>query len=74
MNEAIQHHGRTVHVFSLMTRHTAPGTLLRAPMLTLPIQVASGELPVGATLQGRPHADAAVLAAGALLATPLATA
>lgn len=70
--ETVEHLGEAQHVFSLMTRHTAPGTMLRTPMLTLPTAVDPGELPVGVTVQGRPLADRAVLAAGRELATALA--
>ena len=60
--------------FALMTRNVAAGTMLRAPMLTLPVPVDPGELPVGITLQGRPFGDATVLATGARLEGALAAA
>lgn len=73
-DDTVPHLGADVPVFPLMTRHTAPGTLLRAPMLTLPVPVAAGDLPVGVTLQGRPGQDVTVLAVGAGLQGALATA
>lgn len=66
--------GERMHVFALMTRNVAAGTMLRAPMLTLPVPVGPGELPVGITLQGRPFGDATVLATGARLEGALAAA
>ncbi len=66
--------GERMHVFALMTRNVAAGTMLRAPMLTLPVPVDPGELPVGITLQGRPFGDATVLATGARLEGALAAA
>lgn len=71
-DDLVWHRGDQLPVFALMTRHTAPGTLLRAPMLTLPVPVASGDLPVGVTVQGLPGDDDAVLAAGALVQGALA--
>lgn len=69
--DAVVTHNHTPQpIFPLMTRHTVPGTLLRAPMLTLPVPVGSSragqgkELPVGLTVQGLPFQDERVLATG----------
>ncbi len=66
--------GERMHVFGLMTRNVAPGTMLRAPMLTLPVPVGPGEMPVGITLQGRAFGDATVLATGSHVEGALAAA
>src|SRR5699024_12450288 len=64
-------------IFPLMPRHTVPGTLLRAPMLSLPVPVGpvrAGQekvLPVGLTVQGLPFQDERVLATGRQLDTML---
>ncbi len=73
-NEIVTHAGEQMHVFALMTRNVAAGTMLRAPMLTLPVPGAAGALPVGITVQGRAFGDATVLAAGARLEASLRSA
>src|SRR5699024_2484814 len=69
--DAVVTHNHTPQpIFPLMTRHTVPGTLLRAPMLSLPVPVGpvrAGQvkvLPVGLTVQGLPFQDERVLATG----------
>lgn len=60
----VEHLGEQVPTFGLYTRNTGQGTLLGAPMLTLPAPVASGGLPVGITLQGPRFGDRTLLALG----------
>ena len=55
------HGGREEDTFELYTRNAQLGTLVGAPMVTLPLPVAPGELPVGLTLQGARHDDDALL-------------
>lgn len=64
-DELVRHNGRPEPIFALMTRHTMPGTLLRAPMLTVPIPLTrSGALPVGLTIQATAFDDTRILAVG----------
>lgn len=63
---AIVHRGREQSVFALYTRHTGPGTILGAPMVTVPIPV-EGD-PIGLTVQGRRNDDARTLAVADLVA------
>lgn len=62
--EVINHLGVDVPTFNLYTRNTGQGTMLGAPMLTLPLPVATGALPIGLTLQGPRFGDEALLAMG----------
>lgn len=59
-----RHGGQIVDTFSLYTRHTEQGSVLGVPMLTLPLPVSDGELPVGLTLQGPRFADRKILRLG----------
>lgn len=63
-DETVEHLGERVSTFGLYTRNTGQGTMLGAPMLTLPAPVPAGGLPVGVTLQGAPFADRSLLALG----------
>lgn len=58
----VTHLGEPTAVFPLYTRNTVQGTVLGAPMVTLPLRVATGELPVGLTVQGARFADPYILA------------
>lgn len=55
--DATEHLGRKVSTFELYTSHTGQGTILGAPMVTVPMGVEDGELPVGLTVQGPRFAD-----------------
>ncbi len=55
----VRHRDRETSVFGLYTRHTGPGTILGAPMVTVPARVTGA--PVGITVQGRPFDDARTL-------------
>ncbi|MDN6680167.1 MAG: hypothetical protein L0L17_10850 [Yaniella sp.] len=57
----VEHLGEPAPIFPLYTRNTAQGTMLGAPMLTLPLPVPSHELPVGVTLQGARFEDRQLL-------------
>lgn len=70
-DETVEHLGGPVSTFGLYTRNTGQGTMLGAPMLTLPSSVAAGGLPVGITVQGACFADRALLALGRRLEQPL---
>ena len=63
-DELVEHLGEQVPTFGLYTRNTGQGTLLGAPMLTLPAPVPAGGLPVGITLQGARFDDRKLLALG----------
>lgn len=67
IDQVITHCGKDEAIFGLMTRNTVGGTLLRAPMLTVPIPVDTDHLPVGLTLQGKAFDDARVLGMGRLV-------
>lgn len=62
----VEHLGEPTPVFPLYTRNTGQGTMLGAPMVTLPLPVASPELPVGLTLQGPRFGDRRLLATAAI--------
>ena len=53
----IEHLGRRESTFGLYTRNTGPGTIVGAPMVTLPIASPSASTQVGLTLQGMRHHD-----------------
>ncbi|NLT26122.1 MAG: hypothetical protein GXX90_05680 [Microbacteriaceae bacterium] len=57
----VEHLGERVPTFPLYIRNTGPGTMLGAPMATLPLRPEG--LPVGLTLMGRRFGDAATLGA-----------
>lgn len=71
-DETVEHLGGPVSTFGLYTRNTGQGTMLGAPMLTLPAPVPEGSLPVGITLQGPRFADRALLDLGCILEEALA--
>lgn len=60
-NGVVEHLGEPTAIFPLYTRHTGQGTMLSAPMVTIPLPVAHGELPVGLTIQGARHTDQQLL-------------
>lgn len=64
VGETVEHLGGTANTFSLYTSHTGQGTIIGAPMLTIPAAVANSELPVGVTIQGRRYEDVTLLALG----------
>lgn len=68
----VEHLGESTPIFPLYTRNTAQGTMLGAPMVTMPLPVAGHELPVGLTLQGARFADRHVLANAITVATACA--
>ena len=57
----VRHLGQDENTFLLHTRHTGQGTMLAAPMVTIPLPVAESELPVGLTVQGARFADRTLL-------------
>lgn len=63
----IEHLGQQESLFGLYTRNTEPGTVLGAPMVTVPLSRSEGALPVGVTIQGLRHDDQQVLAIAAVL-------
>lgn len=67
----VTHLGEPTAVFPLYTRNTVQGTVLGAPMVTLPLPVGAGELPVGLTVQGACFADPHVLATAQRIQTAL---
>lgn len=69
---SVEHLGRLVPIFELYTRNTVQGTVVGAPMITLPAPVADGEPPVGITLQGRRFEDRRALALARTIETALA--
>ncbi|MBM6621070.1 hypothetical protein JTF08_05560 [Micrococcaceae bacterium RIT802] len=71
-DDTVEHLGGPVSTFGLYTRNTGQGTMLGAPMLTLPAPVPAGGLPVGITLQGARFRDRALLALGLRLEAVLA--
>lgn len=70
-DELVEHLGKPTSTFGLYTRNSGQGTMLGAPMLTLPALVPSGGLPVGVTLQGPRFADRRILRLGAMLESML---
>src|SRR5699024_9887944 len=68
----VTHLGEPTAVFPLYTRNTVQGTVLGAPMVTLPLPVGTDELPVGLTVQGARFADPHVLATAQRIQTALA--
>ncbi|QIM18984.1 amidase [Leucobacter coleopterorum] len=60
--------------FKLYTRNTGQGTILGAPMVTIPANVPAGSLPVGITVQGRRFDDRATLALASLLESAISKA
>ncbi|WP_417218748.1 amidase family protein [Arthrobacter sp.] len=66
-DETVEHLGGQVSTFGLYTRNTGQGTILGAPMLTLPAPVPVGGLPVGITVQGPRFGDRTLLALGRAL-------
>ncbi|MFS0894187.1 amidase family protein [Microbacterium sp. 179-I 3D3 NHS] len=69
-----EHLGRATSLFDLYTRNTGQGTVLGCPMVTVPLPVDEGALPIGLTLQGRRHDDARVLALAEVVSRRLAPA
>ncbi|MFC7403190.1 amidase family protein [Citricoccus sp. GCM10030269] len=55
--DTVQHRGQTENAFLLHTRHTGQGTMLAAPMVTIPLPVMPDALPVGLTVQGQRWED-----------------
>ncbi len=49
--------GRPVSTFATVTRHTAPGTVAGLPMVSIPMKVATGSLPMGLGLEGSAFDD-----------------
>ena len=68
-NGVVEHLGEATAIFPLYTRHTGQGTMLGAPMVTIPLPVADDQLPVGLTLQGARHTDQQLLTTAAQLQT-----
>lgn len=68
----VTHFGQQVPLFPLYTRNTAQGTILGAPMVTLPVPVTAGALPVGITLQGRRFDDRRTLGLAHIIEAALA--
>ncbi|MGL3804664.1 amidase family protein [Paeniglutamicibacter sp. R2-26] len=66
-DDTVEHLGRSVPLFPLVTRHTGPGTVLGVPSVTLPAGLTAGGLPVGITLQGTAHRDRELLSLAARL-------
>jgi len=56
----VELNGATRSVFATVTRHTAPGTFMGLPMVTVPT-ASPGAAPVGLTVMGRPFDDLGVL-------------
>lgn len=56
-HETTLHLGQSVPVFPLMTRHMVLGSTVGAPMVTVPLEVSAGQLPVGLTVQAARGAD-----------------
>ncbi|MGO1545522.1 MAG: amidase family protein [Gulosibacter sp.] len=71
-SDEIQHLGQTHQTFNLLTRNVQQGTLLGAPMVTLPVPV-SQSLPVGLTVQGQRGRDRRTLEIAARIERVLAT-
>lgn len=67
-NGLVEHLGEPTPVFPLYTRNTAQGTMLGAPMITMPLPVQTNALPIGLTLQGARFSDRKLLAVTATLA------
>lgn len=61
LDDTVPLNGRELPIFPTGIRHTAPGTVMGAPMATVPAGRAD-RLPVGITLQGRFFDDPALLA------------
>lgn len=57
----VEHLGEPTPIFPLYTRNTGQGTMLGAPMVTIPLPVDAHELPVGLTLQGSRFGDRELL-------------
>lgn len=55
--ETVEHNGREENAFLVHTRHTGQGTMLGAPMITIPLSVGTDFLPIGVTIQGQRFAD-----------------
>ncbi|SJM60625.1 amidase family protein [Gulosibacter sp. 10] len=71
-DDTVEHLGRREPVFGLYTSRLGSGTVLGAPMLTLPAPVPGGALPVGVTLQGRRFHDRRLLDIGEAVESALA--
>lgn len=69
--DTVEHLGKTESAFLLHTRHTGQGTMLAAPMVTIPLPVPERGLPVGMTFQGMRFADRHVLGIAQQLTTLL---
>lgn len=65
----VEHLGEPTPIFPLYTRNTGQGTMLGAPMITLPLPVAQHELPVGLTIQGARFEDRQLLTTAATVDT-----
>ncbi|RII42105.1 amidase [Galactobacter valiniphilus] len=65
--QSVSHRGERVDAFGLYTRHTGAGTMLGAPMLTLPGGRTPAGLPSGFTVQGRRGRDEELLRLGAVV-------
>jgi len=63
LDDTVLLNGRHLPVFHTVIRHTEPGTVMGAPMVTLPAGTADG-MPVGLTLQGHFFDDQTLLAVG----------
>ncbi|WGW13901.1 amidase family protein [Saxibacter everestensis] len=60
-DDLVEHMGEPTPTFGLYTRNTGQGSILGAPMLTLPAPVPVSGLPVGVTLQGPRFSDRRIL-------------
>lgn len=60
-NGLVEHLGKPTPVFPLYTCNTAQGTMLGAPMITMPLPVQTNALPIGLTLQGARMQDPQLL-------------
>jgi indoleacetamide hydrolase len=63
----VSHKGERVDAFGLYTRHTGAGTMLGAPMLTIPSGRTPEGLPAGLTIQGWRDRDEELLRLAAVL-------
>lgn len=61
VGSTLTHLGCPTGVFDLYTRNTEHGTVIGAPMVTFPLPVALGALPIGLTVQGPRFGDVETL-------------